>query len=86
MVSDEVQGMKEEIERLGFGVETDERQMMITEFFTGSIPYLAYVVFSEDLAKYMGMDREELKERFWKAILDTHFQYHKNMSRPRKDG
>ena len=81
MISSEVKSMIQQLKKLGVKVEQDESQMIVTELFTSSLPYISFIIFYEALADYMEMDKEELKKKFWKALVDTHFEYHRRMMR-----
>ncbi len=59
----------------------EKKQMLVTEFFTGFIPLLTYVVFQNDLAAHMNMNHEEMKNRFFEAFKMTHMAYHRSVLR-----
>ena len=53
--------------------------MMVTEFFTGVIPIMNYVIFEEKWCTTFDMSKEELKEWFFLSFKMTHVAYHKAM-------
>ncbi|MBD3241524.1 MAG: TetR family transcriptional regulator [Chitinivibrionales bacterium] len=57
----------------------DRKQMLVTEFFTGMMPLINYVVYREEWCRHVGMDEAELKKRFFRALAMTHLLYHKNL-------
>jgi TetR/AcrR family transcriptional regulator len=50
-------------------------QVMVTEFFTGIMPCINFVVFHEKWMERFGIDEPELRERFFKAFLGTHMEH-----------
>lgn len=62
---------------LALPVEVDRLQMMVTEFFTGTMPLICYAVFAEDMSRHLGIPEAELKDRFFKSFAMTHLAYHR---------
>jgi TetR/AcrR family transcriptional regulator len=58
--------------------ETDRKQMLVTEFFTGVMPFVCYIVLKDKWCAHFNMDESELKACFDKAMEETHEQHHKN--------
>jgi TetR/AcrR family transcriptional regulator len=54
----------------------DKNQMLVTEFFTGIMPMINFVVFRDQWSAFFGIPGEELKTRFFTAVKMTHMQYH----------
>jgi TetR/AcrR family transcriptional regulator len=65
----------------GYDLETtfNKKQMMVTEFFTGFIPVVNFVIFSEEWCKSFAMSMDELKKWFYFSFKMTHVAYHKAM-------
>lgn len=58
--------------------EAEKKQMYVTEFFTGVMPFVCYIVLKDKWCRHFGMEEEELGRCFDIAMEDTHEQYHKN--------
>ena len=56
--------------------EEDRKRMLVAEFFTGILPIINYVVYSEHCSKHFEMSKEELKKYFFEAFKMTHVAYH----------
>ena len=78
-ITDEVEALIRQAKALGLKMDMDRIQMIVTEFFTSSMPFIGFFVFSEALGKKLGIGGEELKTRFIKAWLGTHGAYHRNL-------
>ena len=57
----------------------NRNQMMVTEFFTGFIPVINYVIFSDEWCRSFDMTIDELKKWFYFSFKMTHVAYHKAM-------
>ncbi|RPJ09865.1 MAG: TetR/AcrR family transcriptional regulator [Spirochaetaceae bacterium] len=56
----------------------EQKQEMVTEFFTGIMPYVCYLVLKDKWCSHFHMTQAELRKCFDKAMEETHEQYHKN--------
>ncbi|MBN1696910.1 MAG: TetR/AcrR family transcriptional regulator [Spirochaetales bacterium] len=56
-----------------------QQQMYVTEFFTGVIPFVCYIVFKEKWCDYFHITKEELAKYFDAAMEATHERHHRNM-------
>ena len=56
--------------------ERERHRIMVTEFFTGVMPFVMYVVFKNKWCRYFNISPEELRICFDHAMLETHEQYH----------
>lgn len=63
--------------RKGIHVEENVQQMLVTEFFTKSVPVMFFILFHEAWVDYFKIKEEELKEWFIKAIESTHMAHHR---------
>ena len=57
--------------------EEEMNQMLVTEFFTGVMPLLAYVIFRDKWCDHFHVAKKDL-ERFYERAMDmTHMAYHR---------
>ncbi|MBD3393552.1 MAG: TetR family transcriptional regulator [Chitinivibrionales bacterium] len=77
-IGGEVETLEQLFKHKGHGVLTEQerKQMLVTEFFTGIMPMINYVVYSEHCQKHFGMTRQELRSHFLEAFKMTHVAYH----------
>ena len=61
--------------------EAEMRQMYVTEFFTGVMPFVCYIVLKDKWCRHFDMGEDELSRYFDIAMEETHEQHHK-----RKEG
>jgi len=59
-------------------------QEMVTEFFTGLVPFFMYVILKEPWKKLYMQDDRELNAMFKKAIRETHVRYTYDLIKSRK--
>ncbi|MBN1756758.1 MAG: helix-turn-helix transcriptional regulator, partial [Chitinispirillaceae bacterium] len=52
------------------------QQTMVTEFFTGVIPLVVYIMIKKKWCEHFRIGEDELKRYFSCAMQDTHEQYH----------
>jgi TetR/AcrR family transcriptional regulator len=57
------------------GVGIDSRENLVTEFFTGFVPLLMFVLLREPWQKLYAQDEAELRSMFIKAFEATHVRY-----------
>jgi TetR/AcrR family transcriptional regulator len=53
----------------------DARQSIVTEFFTGFLPFIMFVLLKDPWKRLYGQDEAELREMFLKAFEATHVRY-----------
>lgn len=58
--------------------DAEKKQMYVTEFFTGVMPFVCYIVLKDKWCRHFDMDEDELKRYFDTAMEETHELYHKN--------
>lgn len=61
----------------GIALDEDVTQMWVTEFFTGSIPMMIYIVYRSRWAKFFDVDKEVLDKMFVNAFNETHIEHHR---------
>jgi AcrR family transcriptional regulator len=66
----------ETMKQKGVSFISDKQQWIITEFFTGMIPMIMFVLFREDLSTQMELPEEKLDQLFIQALKDTHLKTH----------
>jgi hypothetical protein len=57
------------------GVDIEPAQARVTEFFTGLMPVIMFVLISKPWEKLYGQDESELTKMFIKAFDETHVRY-----------
>jgi hypothetical protein len=67
----------DEARNKGIALDEDVTQMYMTEFFTGSIPIMMYIVYRNRWAKFFGLDKEILDKMFVNAFDETHIEHHR---------
>jgi len=73
---EEVKKIVENSKAKGMNFAEEKIQFIITDFFTGLLPTLCFVQYSDVLAGMYNIDKHELKQRFYKAMEMTHYHYH----------
>jgi TetR/AcrR family transcriptional regulator len=66
------------------GVDIDAAQARVTEFFTGLMPIIMFVLLGESWEKLYGQDRDGLTRLFVKAFEETHIRYSREVLNERK--
>lgn len=73
----ELVGLVDEARSKGVTLDEDVTQMWMTEFFTGSIPMMVYIIYRSRWAKFFNVDKEILDELFINAFDETHIEHHR---------
>jgi len=73
----ELVGLVDEAREKGIVLDEDVTQMWVTEFFTGSIPMMIYIVYRSRWAKFFGVAEEVLDKMFVNAFNETHIEHHR---------
>ncbi len=76
-VGKELIGLVDEARSKGVTLDEDITQMWMTEFFTGSIPMMVYIIYRSRWAKFFNVDKEVLDEMFINAFDETHIEHHR---------
>ena len=66
------------LDKKGFKFDFDRMQVLVTDFFTGLMPIVTYVLYKEDWMAHYQLEEQELRERFYKAYDATHLEYHRS--------
>lgn len=75
MIREIIEKIYSTLEKAEAGTIGDREFSMVLEFFTGIMPLVSYVVYHEGWIDRFGMKESELRERFIKAYIGTHFRY-----------
>ena len=67
-----------DLQARGFSLDADREQRMVTEFFTGIVPEVCFLVFREKWSRHFGIPEPRLNELFRRAIQETHDTHHVN--------
>jgi AcrR family transcriptional regulator len=70
------QQIAEQARQKGIHVEGSIQQVLVTEFFTKSVPIMFFILFHEAWINYFGVKEKDLKEWFIAAIESTHMAHH----------
>jgi len=73
----ELVGLVDEARDKGITLDKDVTQMWVTEFFTGSIPMMIYIIYRNRWAKFFDVDKEVLDKMFINAFDETHLEHHR---------
>lgn len=73
----QAQQIAQEARNKGIHVEENVQQMLVTEFFTKSVPIMFFILFHEAWVDYFKIKEKDLKEWFIAAIESTHMAYHR---------
>lgn len=78
MMSKEIEEVKKSYRKEGFDFSEDKAQWIVTEFFTGFLPMINFVVFKEEVGTYFGINDQKMRQSFIDAFKQTHLNYHLN--------
>jgi len=73
----ELVGLTDEARDKGIFLDEDATQMWVTEFFTGSIPMMVYMIYRSRWAEFFGVAEEVLDKMFVNAFDETHIEHHR---------
>jgi AcrR family transcriptional regulator len=74
IIEEFVQKISQQVLKISKGSK-DNAQIMITEFFTGVMPCINFVVYHEKWMEKFNIPEPELRERFFNAYLGTHIEH-----------
>jgi TetR/AcrR family transcriptional regulator len=69
--------MVESLKARGFVLDADREQRLVTEFFTGIVPEVCFLIFREKWSRHFGVPESKLNELFRCAIEETHDTHHR---------
>lgn len=73
----ELVGLVDEARGKGITLDEDITQMWVTEFFTGSVPMMIYIIYRNRWAKFFNVDKGVLDKMFINAFDETHLEHHR---------
>ena len=73
----ELVGLADDARDKGIFLDEDATQMWVTEFFTGSIPMMVYMIYRSRWADFFGVAEEVLDKMFVNAFNETHIEHHR---------
>jgi AcrR family transcriptional regulator len=73
----ELVGLVDVARSKGVTLDEDITQMWMTEFFTGSVPMMVYIIYRSRWAKFFNVDKGVLDEMFINAFDETHIEHHR---------
>ena len=76
-VSKELVGLADDARDKGIFLDRDATQMWVTEFFTGSVPMMVYMIYRSRWAEFFGVAEEVLDKMFINAFDETHIEHHR---------
>ena len=81
MIQDEAQKLLNLMDAKGYNIRSnyDRIQGVVTDFFTGFMPILNFVIYKENWKNHYQMSEKEIRERFYTAFQYTHLAYHQTM-------
>ena len=77
MMKNEIDRVLQVLEKRGIRLEFDRMQIIVTDFFTGLMPIVNYVLYKDKWKAHYPIDEQELRERFLEAYDATHLEYHR---------
>lgn len=80
LINAELDKVKKMYEDRGIFFDTHKKQLIITEFFTGIMPLVNFVIFQDEWMSNYKISKEEIKNYFINAFKSTHISYHKTQS------
>jgi AcrR family transcriptional regulator len=77
-MSEESEMLRKTFKDMGMNVDAiDADEQRIADFFTGFVPLISFLVYSDKWSKYFNIDEEELRRKFLAVFQITHMAYHK---------
>ena len=77
-ISQEADSLIKSMRQKGINIAEQKDQIMVTEFFTGIMPIINYVVFKDKWCKHFQLNKDMLRDMFFEAYRATHIAYHKS--------
>lgn len=78
MMKNETDKVLQAIEKRDSRLEFDRMQILVTDFFTGLMPIVNYVLYKDEWKAHYQIDEQELRDCFFKAYDATHLEYHRS--------
>jgi AcrR family transcriptional regulator len=68
--------MVESLKARGFILDADREQRLVTEFFTGIVPEICFLIFRDKWSRHFDIPEAKLNELFRRAVEVTHATHH----------
>lgn len=76
IMSKEIKSIRKIYKERGINFPEEKNRLFVTEFFTGALPIINFVIYMDQFKSYYSVSEEEIMEDFLHAFKDTHIAYH----------
>jgi len=76
IINAEIENIRREYNKKGLHFPEDKQELLVMEFFTGLVPFLAYALYKEKWERLYNVSEEELRETFYRVYSKTHLAAH----------
>jgi len=76
IINAEIEYIRREYNAKGLKFPEDKHELLVMEFFTGLMPFLAYALYKEQWENLYNVSEEELRETFYRVYVKTHLAAH----------
>ena len=76
IINSEIENIRREYSAKGIHYPDDKQELLVLEFFTGLVPFLAYALYKEQWESLYNVSEEELREAFYRVYTRTHLAAH----------
>lgn len=76
IINAEIESIRREYNAKGLHFPEDKQELLVMEFFTGLVPFLAYALYKEQWENLYNVSGEELRETFYRVYKITHLAAH----------
>jgi len=76
IINSEIENIRREYSAKGIHYPDDKQELLVLEFFTGLVPFLAYALYKEQWECLYNVSEEELREAFYRVYTRTHLAAH----------
>ncbi len=76
IINAEIENIRKACELKGLDYPEDKNEMLVTEFFTGLMPFICFALFADQWESYYHISEKELCGYFYEAFRKTHLAAH----------
>ena len=76
IVNAEIEKIRRSYNAKGLHFPEDEKELLVMEFFTGLMPFLAYALYTEQWESVYNISEDELRETLYRVYQKTHLAAH----------
>ncbi|MFU0827299.1 MAG: DNA-binding protein, AcrR family, includes nucleoid occlusion protein SlmA [Lachnoclostridium sp.] len=76
IINAEIESIRKACESKGLNYPEDKKKILVTEFFTGLMPFICFALFEDQWESYYHISEKELCEYFYEAFKKTHLAAH----------